>query len=209
MALGAPSSSGHVLVQHRLLEPPQLLARLQPELLLEKPARSTVGSECVGLTLTAVEREHELAPESLPERMLGDVAFEFAHELGVEPELELRIDPPLDCADTKLLETPALPPKRLDVADVGKRAATPERKSLSKPVGRDAHRVPRKCGLPFLDKQFESSGVEPHPLELEHVATPAGSQRGIGPHKRAQPREVRARRLGRSRRRSAAPELVD
>ena len=85
----------------------------------------------------------------------------------------------------------------------------PERKSLPKPIRSDARRSSRQRGLPFPDEQLEPSGVHPGLLELEYVATPASNQCGIGPQERAQPRYVRAQRLYRSRRRAAAPKLVD
>ena len=94
VALGASSNRRDVLAQHRLLEPSQLLARLQSELSGEQLSRSPVRSERVRLALAAVEREHELAPESLAQRVLGNQRFQLAHKLGVEPEVELCLDAP-------------------------------------------------------------------------------------------------------------------
>jgi hypothetical protein len=78
---------------------------------------------------------------------------------------------PLDCADTKLLETPALPRKRLDVADVGKRGH-----ARARFCGRP--RAPSRRGLPLSTKQFESVASGARSNSSSH---PAGSQRSIGP----------------------------
>jgi hypothetical protein len=161
------------------------------------------------LALAAVEREHELAPQSLAQRVLVDERFQLAYKLGVQSEVELCLEASFECGEAKLLETPALNRERGDVDDVAERAAMPERKSLPKPISRDARRSSRQRGLTFPDKQLEPSGVHLCLLELEYVAMPASNQCGIGPQERAQARYVRAERLYRTRRRTAVPKLVD
>ena len=52
----------------------------------------------------AVQREHELAAEAFPKRVVGDEALELAEKLGVPTQLELRVDPFLDDAEAELLE---------------------------------------------------------------------------------------------------------
>jgi hypothetical protein len=50
-----------VLLQDRALEPPQLPARLEPELARQLTPRHPVGLQRLGLARRAVEREHQLA----------------------------------------------------------------------------------------------------------------------------------------------------
>src|SRR5919198_5754622 len=47
------------------LESPQVLSRLEPELLLEQPPTLAVHRERIRLTATAVEGEHQLAADAL------------------------------------------------------------------------------------------------------------------------------------------------
>ncbi len=119
------------------------------------------------MALAAVEREHELAPESLAQRVLGNECFQLAYEVGVKPEVERCLDAPFQCGEAKLLEAPALVRERGNVDDVGERAAMPERKPLSKPVRRDPCRTSRKRSLPLPNEQLEPSGVNLGLLELE------------------------------------------
>jgi hypothetical protein len=127
------------MAQHRLLQPLQLLARLQPQFLGDQISRPPVCSERVGLAFAAVEREDELAPETLAERMLGDEALQLADQLGVEPELELRLDSAFERFEAQLLEAPTLQGERLDVDDVGERTAAPQCEPIAQALGGATH----------------------------------------------------------------------
>ena len=58
--------------EDRLLESLQGLARLDAELVDERLTRLPIGVERVGLPAGAVEGEHLLGAQTLPERMLAD-----------------------------------------------------------------------------------------------------------------------------------------
>ena len=64
------------------LEPLQLGARVQAEVLDERVAGAAVGVERVGLAAGAVEGEHQLGVEALAVRVLGGQAFELGDELA-------------------------------------------------------------------------------------------------------------------------------
>jgi len=123
--------------------------------------------------------------------VLVNERFQLANKLGVQSEVELCLDASFESGEAKLLETPALDRERGDVDDVAERAAMPERKSLPKPISRDARRPSRQRGLTFPDEQLEPSGVHLCLLELEYVATPASNQCGIGPQERARASAIR------------------
>ena len=55
-----------LVAEDRLLEALELLARLEPDLLVQDRSRARVCGERVGLAVGAVEREHQLAPEGFP-----------------------------------------------------------------------------------------------------------------------------------------------
>jgi len=85
-----------LLVEHRPLELLERGARLDPELVDEPLPRSAVRLERFGLASRAVEREHELAAQTLAQRMLGNERLELADDRGMAPEGERSIDPLLD-----------------------------------------------------------------------------------------------------------------
>ena len=79
--------------QDRLLEPLQGLAGLDSELVDENMPRALIGSECVGLSIGAVEREHVLRARPLVQRMLADDQLQLAEHVLVAAEREIAIDP--------------------------------------------------------------------------------------------------------------------
>ena len=112
-----PGSGGQrfVLGEDGPLEAAQLLARLQPELLVEKAAAGLVDGQRVGLPAGAVEGEHELATEPLAQRVLLDELLELGHELRVASELEVGVDPLLEGCQALLLEAGARGPRERSV----------------------------------------------------------------------------------------------
>ena len=82
-----------ILSEDGPLELLQRRARLDPQLLDERAARRAVRVERFGLPTGAVQREHELAPQALAQRMLRDERLELAYELRMAPEREICLDP--------------------------------------------------------------------------------------------------------------------
>jgi hypothetical protein len=89
-----------ILPQHGALELLERRTRLDPQLLDQGRPRGLVRSKRLGLPAGVVEREHQLPPETLTQRVLGDEVLELAHELGVAAELEIGVDPLLEREDT-------------------------------------------------------------------------------------------------------------
>ena len=126
-----PLESSEVLPQDRLLELLQGLARLDAELVGERSPRVLVGGERVSLTARAVEREHQLAAQALPEGVLRDEAFELRHELGVASQRQVCLDPSLDGDETKLLEANDRRLRERLVREVVERRPAPERQRFA------------------------------------------------------------------------------
>ena len=82
--------------QDRLLELLQLLPGLDSDLLDEQRAGAPVGGESVRLAATAVQREHQVAPEALAKRLLPHEGLELLDELVGGPERKLRLDSGLE-----------------------------------------------------------------------------------------------------------------
>ena len=61
-----------VVREDRLLEPPELRPRLEPQLVGEHAPRLLERLERVGLAAAAVERQHQLPPEPLPEGVVRE-----------------------------------------------------------------------------------------------------------------------------------------
>src|SRR6476661_1740745 len=93
-----------VLAQDRRLETPELLARVEPELVQQTLACGPVRLERVGLAPRAVEREHELAVQVLAQRVLHDQALQLAHQLGLPATRQLSVDPRLEGCPPQLVE---------------------------------------------------------------------------------------------------------
>jgi hypothetical protein len=89
-------TQGVVLREDRALQIAQRRPRLEPELVDEHAAGFAKRLERLGLTPRAVQREHELRPQPLAERMLRDERLELAHELVVPSELQLELDARLE-----------------------------------------------------------------------------------------------------------------
>ena len=75
-----------ILGEHQPLQPPQLLAGLEPELLGEEAARVAVDGERVGLAPGAVEGEHEVGARALAERLGRHQLLQLGDQLGVPAE---------------------------------------------------------------------------------------------------------------------------
>ena len=88
-----PREQLRVLPEDPLVEGPQLVARRHAELLVEQATHLPIGLEGLGLSPRAVEREHALGLEALPQRVLTDEPAELRLELVVSPAEELGVDP--------------------------------------------------------------------------------------------------------------------
>ena len=84
--------------EDRRLQPAQLRARFEAELLAQELAALLEDPERVGLPPGAVQREHQQPAEPLAQRMGGDELLELDDGPLVATELELEVEPLLDHA---------------------------------------------------------------------------------------------------------------
>ena len=129
----------------------QLRARVDPELVHERRARGGVGVERLGLPAGAVEREHQLPAQSLPQRMLADERLELADELGVAATLEIGVEPRLERDEPELLQPCDLGLRPALVREVGEGGAAPERERRGELRGSLGRGELRRCGEPALE----------------------------------------------------------
>ena len=74
-----------VLAQDRRLELLQRLARLEPEPVRQLAPRTLIGVERIGLAVAPVEREHQLVPEALAERVCATSVSSSATSSACRP----------------------------------------------------------------------------------------------------------------------------
>ena len=81
-----------VLAQDRLVQPPQLGAGLDADLLDQRGARLTVRLQRLGLAARAIQREHALRVQPLAQRLLRQQRLELRQHLAVAPGVEVLVD---------------------------------------------------------------------------------------------------------------------
>ena len=155
---------GIVGEDHRL-ELAQLRPGLEPELLDQEPPALAHHLERLGLAAGAVEREHQLAAQPLPERVLGDQRAQLADEIDRLPARQLGRDPLLDRLDLELLEPHDLALRELVEAMVGERRAAPQRQRVDEPLLSTVVGPTRAS----FQLRLEAAAVDRDPLDLERV----------------------------------------
>ncbi len=141
-------------------------ARLEAELLDEQLPALAIDLERLRLPTGAVEREHQLRPEPLPERMLANERLELRDEVGVSADRELRLGAFLEQCEVELLEARDLLLGERLVAELGERLAAPEGECLVEQL-----RPPRGLVRPGLvDEPPHPGYVQLLRLEAHEIA---------------------------------------
>ena len=152
------------MLQDRLLEPLQRLARIEAELVDERRARVLVGGERVGLPARPVERQDQQLPQALAQRMLPHERLQLRHDLGRTAERQIRLQTQPERDKPQLLQAAALGARKRLVLEVRQRRAAPERKRAPQRAGRRLGVAVRKQSPPPFDQRLEPvRGREPPP----------------------------------------------
>ncbi len=205
-----------ILLEDRLLELAQLTAGLDPELLDKGGARLGVRVECLGLTAGAIQRQHELGPGTLAQRLLPHQGAQATDELLVLAELDTRRDPFLERCQPELLEPAYLCLAERLIGQVRQRRPAPVRERLAEQLASLARRAAGQRPSAAFSERLEALGVDPLGVGEEPVAGRARDQQPAG---RAGltcglegPPQARNRHLQRPRRivaPLAGPQLLD
>ena len=115
-----------VLCEHRCVQAPQRLAGVDAELAGEQVADPPVGGQRVGLPAAPVQRQHQLAVQPLPHRMLGGQLLQLGGQRVVPAQRQVRVDPGLDRGQPQLLQPGRLRPGERVVGQVGQHPAPPQ-----------------------------------------------------------------------------------
>ena len=200
----AAADRERLLAEDRGVHSAQERARLEAELFDEELAPFPVGLERLRLPARAVEREHQLRPQPLAQRIRADEPLELGHELGVLADRELRLGALLEEGEAELVEPRDLLLRERLVAELGQRLAAPEGERLVE-ERRPAHGLARPR---LVDEAPHAGQVELLGLEPDDVAGRARLDR-VRAERLPQLRdEVLERRDG-GRRRIAGPERLD
>jgi hypothetical protein len=191
-----------ILTQNRLLELLKLPAGFDAKLVDEDAAAFPVDGERLGLTTTAVERQHQLLAGALAQGLGLDERLKLRDEGSVPTEGQLSLDPLLERFRAQLLQAQPLHTGEGFARKLGERRPAPEGERLPEHVGRASGVT--ACPL---DQTLEAAHVEPLRIELEEVAGWT-APRHVSPERFAQARNVHLHRLLRLLRRPL-PERLD
>src|SRR5262245_27226055 len=159
--LGRFDAERRVLTEDRVLQSLELGPRLKAQLIAQRASHTPKGCECVDLTSTSVEREHQLAVEMLAERLIRNKRLEFGNELEMPREREFGLDSFLEGDQAQLLDPRDLALGKCLVGDVGKSNAAPEAERLAQ------HRCGRLAGARGqLASPLDDEPLEPLEVEL-------------------------------------------
>ena len=169
---------------------------------------SLYAAERLRLPAGTVEREHQLGPETFPERVVGDQDLQLGDQFGPASEGEIGFDAGLDGHQPQLFEPDDLRLGEGLIGEVDQGAATPKVERLVKQRRRHAG-VPGGERLgPAPGEALEATRVELVGLELQHVA--GGSRaHDVASERLADLRDVDPHRLQTRGRRPVTPELRD
>ena len=195
-----------VLAKDRPLELLKRRARLDSELVDERPARVLIDGEGLGLPARPVQRGHQTHPQVLAERVLGDECLELCDQLVVAPEREVGIDSQLDRRQPDLLEPGDRGLREVLVGKVRERRAPPERERVAQPCRRlrgptAAEQAPALVHQPLEAMEIQVVGLDPEDVAggpgLQHVlrkrlaeSRDVDPQRTVGPLGRVLPPEL-------------------
>ena len=164
-----------VVAEDRRLEPQQLGAGLEPELLDEALPGAVEGPQRLDLATRAVEAQHQLRGEPLVHRVVVDRPVELGDHVLVAAQLDLRVEAHLHGDEAQLVEVHGRGSAPLGVGHVGVGRAAPERE---RPLGGvpgegrvGGERVAGPAG-----EQLERRGVHRSGGHVEHVARTVTSE---------------------------------
>ena len=197
--------------EDRLLQALQLLARLEPELLDEKRPPLPVGLQGLGLPTAAVQRQHQLRPQPLTQRVPCDERLELADEVLVPSEVEVDRDPLFEHDEPPFVQARRLRPDPRGEVEVAERSAAPERESLGERSRGGGQILRVTCGAGRPDESLERVEVELPVADADGVATRAGRESPVRPVSElpTQLGDVVLDDLEGGRRRALSPQLVD
>ena len=146
------------------------------ELTGEQVTRPPVGGERFGLPAAPVQRQHELAVQPLPQRILVGQLLQLGGERVVPAKRQIRIDPRLQRGEPQFLQAGCLRPDERVVGQVGQHATAPQPQRLAQRPG--GFGVPARVqrGPPGGEPVLELRRVQVLTVHAQQVTVVPGDQ---------------------------------
>ena len=195
-----------VVREDRLLEPPKLGPWLEPQLVGEHAARLLERVERIRLAAAAVERQHQLPPQPLPERVVRERRTKRRRELPMLAEREPDLEVLLERVDAQRLEPARLGAEPRRAGQTLQRRSAPEGKRRRDRVRRCRGVAVAQRGAGLREQLLEPDRVDARALQRVPVGRADDrllSERG------AEAGDVVMERVPRSGRELLAPQTVD
>ena len=203
---GRDGGDRRVVREDRLLQPPELRPRLEPKLVGKHAPGLLERLERIGLATAAVERQHQLPPEPLPERVVRERRTERRRQLAMLAEGEPDLEVLLERVDVQHLEPACLGAEPRGAGQPLQRRPAPEGKRRGDRVRRGRNVAGPQRGAGLREQLLEPHGIDDRVLERVAVGRADDrllSQRG------PEPGDVVMERVPRRGRKLLAPEAVD
>ena len=185
----------------------QPVARLDAELLDERPPRVVVALQRLGAAAGPVQREHQLRARPLTQRVLGHDTLQLGDQLLVTAERQLSLGPFLARAEAELAEPRQRRGRERRVREVCQRGAAGQCHGLAEQVARRPRVTARERLAAPLDESLAAHKVDRVGLDVEHISRGARDDRLS--ELAAQLRDVTVQRGRRRVRRLLAPDPGD
>src|SRR5262249_12541473 len=146
------------------------LARFQTEPIGQKAPQLLVAIERFRLAARAVERQHELSAQPLPQRMLGYEGLELADQVRMAGQRKVGFDSLLEDGQPQVLESGDLTLRERLVRDVGEGRSTPQRERRPKNARGLGSASLGQRSSPLGQKLLEARRIDFIPCEHQQIA---------------------------------------
>jgi hypothetical protein len=125
--------------------------------------------------------EHELRPESLPQRMLRDERFELGDQVVVAAQGQLRLQAALERLQAEGLEAGDLTLREQIVGQLGERGPTPQRERRTQLRTGGGIVTPSQRPSSGPGHPLKPAGIQGLIVQVEPVSARLGDQAYVGP----------------------------
>ena len=153
---------------------PQRFPGIDAELVGEQVTGMPVGGERLGLAAAAIQRQHELALQPLPQGMLPGQVLQLGGEGVVPAKRQVSIDSRLQRGEPELFQSSCLGPDERVVGQIGQDGAAPQRQRVAQRLG--GLRVPARFqrGAPVREPVLEQRRVQVLTVHEQQVTVVPG-----------------------------------
>ena len=156
--------------QDGLLQPPELGAGVDAELVGQPAAHVLVGGQRVGRLAAAVQAQHELSVELLLQRMRGNELAQLGHQLAIPAQPQVSVDTQGQRLEPPLFQGRHLTGPQQRRRHVGQRFSAPQAEGLPQQAGGLVPAAGRGGGLALGDQRAERAHVQVAVADLDEVA---------------------------------------